>query len=183
MRKKVMFGGAVLTAVIASAAVAETYQSAKLAEDGIHDPTNESVQNIMQEPGEAMVDFPMDRLGMINWVKAMDEGFINPRKSLSGDEFDGEMMLEMDLDIIMKQTSFMPYVRFPHLPHTKWLNCSNCHPKIFVPQLEGNPVTMEKVLRGEYCGVCHDKVAFSLMTCERCHSVPHEQSAPAFVGK
>lgn len=129
------------------------------------------------------MDFPMDRLGMIDWVKSINEGYVNPRKSISGDEFDGEMLLEMDLDIIMKQTSNMPHVRFPHLAHTKWLACSNCHPKIFVPQYEANPVSMEKVLRGEFCGVCHDKVSFPLMTCERCHSVSHEESAPAFLNK
>lgn len=183
MKKSKYYGGVVLMLGLVSAAFADTYQSAKLAEDGIHDPTNESVQNIMQEPGEAMVDFPMDRLGMIDWVKAIDEEYVTPRKSLSGDEFDGEMLLEMDMDIIMKQTSFMPHVRFPHLAHTKWLTCSNCHPKIFIPQLEGNPVSMEKVLRGEFCGVCHDKVSFSLLTCERCHSVQHDASSPVYLKK
>ena len=71
---------------------------------------------------------------------------------------------------------FMPWVRFPHKPHTKWLACSNCHPAIFLPQEGANDISMNKVLRGEYCGVCHDKVAFSLFVCERCHSVPHEGS-------
>jgi c(7)-type cytochrome triheme protein len=88
--------------------------------------------------------------------------------------------MTMDLDIVMKNTQFMPWVRFPHLQHTKWLACENCHPKIFVPQEHANPISMNKVLRGEYCGVCHDKVAFALFVCERCHSVPHEGSGPAW---
>ncbi|NOY63581.1 MAG: hypothetical protein GXP10_10625 [Gammaproteobacteria bacterium] len=150
-----------------------------LAEDGIHDPDNPAV-NTLQNPDEALADFPTDRRGEVNWVRAINEGYINPRKSLTGDEFGGEMLLEMDMDIIMKQTRQMPHVRFPHLAHTQWLACSNCHPKIFKPQLEGNPVSMDKILRGEFCGRCHDKVSFALWTCERCHSVPHENSPPAW---
>ena len=163
-----------------SASAADTYQTQRLAEDGIHDPENETIQ-ILQEPVEAMIDFPLDRRGRVDWVRALRDGKINPRRSLSGDEFGGEMMLETDMDIIMKQTSNMPHVRFPHLAHTEWLTCNNCHPKIFQPQLESNPVSMEKILKGEFCGRCHDKVSFSLWTCERCHSVPHKDSADAFI--
>ena len=159
---------------------AETYQTPRLLEDGIHDPQNNAIQ-VLQEPVEAMVDFPLDRRGKVDWVKAIREGKINPRRSLDGDEFGGEMMLEMDMDIIMKQTADMPHVRFPHLAHTEWLTCNNCHPKIFQPQYESNPVTMEKILKGEFCGRCHDKVSFSLWTCERCHSVPHEGSSEAWI--
>lgn len=172
--------GVVMVFAVSLVAVAETYETARLAEDGIHDPENEAIQ-ILQEPVEAMVDFPLDRRGKVDWVKAIQSGKIDPRKSLSGDEYGGEMMLEMDMDIIMKQTANMPHVRFPHLAHTQWLNCSNCHPKIFQPQYEANPVTMDKILKGEFCGRCHDKVAFSLFTCERCHSVPHEGSSEVFV--
>jgi c(7)-type cytochrome triheme protein len=87
-------------------------------------------------------------------------------------------MLEMDMDIIMTNTAYMPHVRFPHLAHTQWLDCSNCHPKIFVPEKGANPVHMNAIFRGEFCGRCHDKVSFSLFICERCHSVVHEGSGP-----
>lgn len=165
---------------ISTVSFAETYQTPRLLDDGIHDPENDAIQ-ILQEPVEAMVDFPLDRRGKVDWVKAIREGKINPRKSLDGDEFGGEMMLEMDMDIIMKQTANMPYVRFPHLAHTEWLTCNNCHPKLFQPQMESNLVTMEKILKGEFCGLCHDKVSFSLWTCERCHSVPHKESSDAWI--
>jgi c(7)-type cytochrome triheme protein len=169
-----------LSMLISITATADVYKTQKLAEDGIHDPTNDAIQ-ILQEPGEAMVDFPMDRRGKVDWVKAIRSGKIHPRKSRSGDEYGGkEIMLEMDMDIIMKQTANMPYVRFPHLAHTQWLACSNCHFEIFIPRYEGNSVSMEKILKGKFCGRCHDKVAFSLWTCERCHSVPHEGSSPAY---
>ena len=163
-----------------SFAHAETYKTQRLTEDGIHDPTNDAIK-ILQEPGEAMVDFPVDRRGQIDWVQAIRDKKVNPRRSLSGGEFDGEMMLETDMDIIMKRTATMPNIRFPHLAHTQWLTCNNCHPKIFVPQRGENPVSMEKILKGEFCGRCHDKVSFSLWTCERCHSVPHETSGTAYI--
>jgi c(7)-type cytochrome triheme protein len=148
---------------------AETSESPR--NDGIHDPANDAIA-ILQDPAQAMADFPRDRRHHVDWVKALDEGLIAPRADLLGE---GEMQV-LDKDIIMKNTQHMPWVRFPHKAHTKWLACDNCHPAIFAPKENANPISMNKVLRGEYCGVCHDKVAFSLFICERCHSVPHEGS-------
>lgn len=139
--------------------------------DGIHDNFNNSIVTL-QDPTKALADFPRDRRNQVDWVAALGKGHIEPRADLRGKS----KMQTMDLDIIMKNTQYMPWVRFPHLPHTKWLACSNCHPDIFVPKENANPITMNKVLRGQYCGVCHDKVAFAIFICERCHSVPHEGS-------
>ena len=81
-------------------------------------------------------------------------------------------MQVLDLDIIMKNTAQMPWVKFPHSAHTLWLDCSNCHGAIFEPKTGANPIDMAKIFRGESCGVCHTKVAFTvLFACERCHSV------------
>lgn len=151
-----------------------------LAEDGIHDPANPAIRNL-QLPAESMASFPKDRRGEVDWVRTLRTGVINPRKSISGDEVGGvEVMQELNLDIIMTNTKQMPHVRFPHLAHTEWLACSNCHPAIFVPRENANPISMEKILKGQYCGVCHDKVSFSLFNCERCHSIPHAESGPAW---
>jgi c(7)-type cytochrome triheme protein len=139
--------------------------------DGIHDTQSNSIA-ILQDPTKALADFPRDRRNQVDWVAALDQGLIEPRADLLG----GSSMQTMDLDILMKNTQNMPWVRFPHLQHTKWLACANCHPSIFIPKQDANPIDMNKVLRGEYCGVCHDKVAFALFICERCHSVPHEGS-------
>ena len=142
-----------------------------LYDDGKHDASNDAIA-VLQDPTVALKDFPLDRRQQVNWVKTLEQGLIEPRPSLTGT---GEMLV-MDMDILFTNTKDMPYVRFPHLQHTRWLDCSNCHPKIFIPRRGANPVSMNKVLRGEFCGVCHDKVAFSLFICERCHSVPHEGS-------
>lgn len=141
--------------------------------DEFHD-TKANAITVLQDPTLAMKDFPRDRRMEVDWVKTLDQGHIEPRADLLGQS----KMTVMDKDILMKNTQFMPWVKFPHLQHTKWLACENCHPKIFIPKEDANPISMNKVLRGEYCGVCHDKVAFALFVCERCHSVPHKGSGP-----
>ncbi len=147
-----------------------------IREDGLHDPANDAI-DALQDPRKAMGSFPFDRRGGINWVKAIDEGIINPRMTRTWEEY----MNIMDMDMIFKDTGQMPYVRFPHLAHTRWLDCSNCHPAIFIPQKGGNPeIGMDAIIAGKYCGRCHDKVAFPLWTCERCHSVPHDGSPAAW---
>lgn len=140
-------------------------------EDGIHDPDNDAVK-VLQEPIEAMETFPRDNSGVIDWVKTLDQGLIAPRKGLYGDE----EMHAVDFDVIFKNTGSMPYVRYPHRQHTEWLTCINCHPKIFLPQKGGNPVTMSGIMQGKYCGICHGKVAFPpTKNCGRCHSVPRDK--------
>lgn len=146
-----------------------------IEDDGLHDLNNDAVKTL-QNPVVAMKDFPFDRRGGVNWVKAIDQGIVSPRTSLKGDQ---EMNM-MDMDIYLKNTGEMPWVRFPHLAHTRWLDCSNCHPAIFLPQKGANKIGMDAIIAGQYCGRCHDKVAFPLWTCERCHSVPHENSPAAW---
>lgn len=146
-----------------------------IEDDGLHDPNNDAIKTL-QNPVVAMKDFPFDRRGGVNWVKAIDQGVVTPRTSLTGDQ---EMNM-MDMDIYLKNTGEMPWVRFPHLAHTRWLDCSNCHPAIFIPQKGANKIGMDAIISGQYCGRCHDKVAFPLWTCERCHSVPHEGSPAAW---
>jgi len=141
--------------------------------DGIHDVLNESL-GILQDPVQAMAEFPRDRRGEVDWVLALDEALIEPRADLLGQS---EMQV-LDMDIIMKRTQLMPWVLFPHSSHTAWLDCTNCHDGIFTPRAGANGITMNAVLAGEYCGVCHGKVSFSLFVCERCHSVPHPGSGP-----
>jgi c(7)-type cytochrome triheme protein len=147
----------------------------KLETDGVHDPSNAAIHSL-QEPSEAMAAFPYDRRGGVDWVKAINLGIINPRANLTGED----EMVVMDLDILFKDTGNMPWVRFPHKAHTQWLACSNCHPKIFIPEAGANNPSMDGILAGKWCGRCHDKVAFALWICERCHSVPNKNSPPAW---
>ena len=135
----------------------------------VHDPANPDYWKL-QQPRDAFSALPADARGRPDWMRALREGLVQPRASVRGGQ---EAMQVLDLDILMKNTAQMPYVKFPHNAHTQWLACSNCHDGLFVPKAGANPTTMPKILAGESCGTCHAKVAFSAMfTCERCHSVP-----------
>jgi c(7)-type cytochrome triheme protein len=112
---------------------------------------------------------PKTDLGYIDWVAALKQGIINPKESLDPNY---RPMPPIDFDVRFEFEANKNNVLFPHLPHTMWLDCRNCHPAIFRMQAGTNPVTMEKILRGEFCGRCHGVVAFPISDCDRCHSQP-----------
>lgn len=134
----------------------------------LHDPQNPDISRL-QKMEEATRDLPYDTIGFPDWMRALRDGLITPRSDLSGK---GSMEI-LDLDIIMKNTKEMPHVRFPHRSHTLWLACSNCHPTPFKPIAGSSVIQMADIFRGQYCGMCHDRVAFvTFFSCNRCHSVP-----------
>lgn len=111
---------------------------------------------------------PKDQIGAVNWVKALEDGDIKPRAGLDN-KTPEQPVLPLDVEL---QPPAQPLfkVTFPHKQHTEWLACYNCHPKIFQMQKGADPITMGKILTGEYCGRCHGKVAFAVPTgCPRCH--------------
>jgi c(7)-type cytochrome triheme protein len=132
--------------------------------------TEEEELILLDEEHPIAFDYlPKTLLGYVDWVKAITEGVINPKESLSPDY---RPMPPIDFDVVFQIEGEMPDVVYPHYPHTIWLDCRNCHPAIFKMQAGSNPVTMEKILRGEFCGRCHGKVAFPISDCKRCHSRP-----------
>lgn len=149
----------------------DEHRNAAPAEDGIHDAANDGT-HVLQPPLIAYDGLPTTEFGnYVDWVKSLDEGLLKPRY----DRFDPTVEpLVMDLDIVREVKASMPDVVFPHKPHTQWLHCSNCHPKIFIPQRNANVITMSAILLGEKCGVCHGKVSFPITTksCVKCHSKP-----------
>ena len=149
----------------------EKVRNAAPAEDGIHDSATEST-HVLQPPLIAYDGLPKTEFGnYVDWVKSLDKGLLKPRY----DRFDPTVEpLVMDLDIVREVKASMPDVVFPHKPHTQWLHCSNCHPKIFIPQKNANVINMSAILLGKKCGVCHGKVSFPITTksCKKCHSKP-----------
>ncbi len=138
-----------------------------LTGDGVHDSSNPALF-LLQDPADALSSLPPDAAGnRVRWVKALEDGYINPRTNIQPDT---EIEV-LDLDIIMPRTGSAKYVLFPHKAHTEWLDCSNCHESIFISEAGATPVTMLQILSGEYCGRCHGAVAFPLTECDRCHSV------------
>jgi c(7)-type cytochrome triheme protein len=137
-----------------------------LAKDGVHDPKSPAI-GVLQEPGQALSALPADTAGnYVKWVEALDKGVINPRTNIKPET---SVRLREDSIIISKFGS-MPAVSFPHRPHTLWLDCSNCHEKLFVSKAGANKYSMQKILEGEQCGVCHGAVAFPLTECRLCHN-------------
>ena len=135
------------------------------------DRSNEAYP-LLQRPAQAMAGFPLDATGAVDWVATLAEGRIRPRAERYSA---GTMERRFDV-ILMKDTREMPWVRFPHAEHTEWLACSNCHPRPFVDKAGANDITMDSIFSGRDCGVCHDRVSFSVEQCERCHNVLHEGS-------
>ncbi len=146
-------------------------KNASPAEDGIHDPENPGT-HVLQPPKEAYEGLPKTEFGnYVDWVKALDEGLINPRWEKTDPTAEPFVM---DLDIVRPVKASVPDVVFPHRQHTMWLECSNCHPAIFIPQKGANQISMSAILLGQKCGVCHGKVSFPITTksCKKCHSKP-----------
>jgi c(7)-type cytochrome triheme protein len=139
-----------------------------LERNPIYDESNPDFSRL-QRIDEATRHLKRDVVGFPDWMAALRSGAIAPRAGLSP----ADKMNVLELDVTMRNTKEMPYVRFPHQSHTVWLDCSNCHPVPFVPKAGANPVSMSEIFRGQYCGMCHDRVAFiTFFSCDRCHSVP-----------
>ena len=137
------------------------------AEDGIHDPTNSGTM-LLQPPKVAFESLSKSKSGnRVDWVQALQNGEIAPRYERMDEN---AKPVVMDLNIVREVKGSMPDVVYPHKQHTEWLDCSNCHPAIFIPQKGANQISMASILLGQKCGVCHGKVAFPVSECRRCHS-------------
>lgn len=115
---------------------------------------------------------PKDGTENVSWTAAVLNGYISPKGSLDPDA-EEEPIFNLNIFIEAK-VPLMANVIFPHSIHTYWLSCNNCHPKIFIPEAGANPITMDEIFKGEWCGRCHGKVAFTFWprsNCTRCHSI------------
>ena len=159
-----------------SASLADDWKA--LEEDELHDPSNPAI-SILQDPEEALSVLAPDTAGnQVDWAEALRQGQIEPRASLQGEA----TRRQHDTDIVMKNTLDQPYVLFPHKTHNEWMSCEMCHETLFRSVLDGNAISMAKILDGEHCGVCHGAVAFPLTECDRCHSVSAQSSTAASSG-
>ncbi len=115
---------------------------------------------------------PKDRFGLIDWADSIKSGAVKPLGSLDPKKKETP---PFDMDVVVyTKSQFMPDVIYPHKIHTMWLTCTNCHPKIFpMNAKQANAMmTMPAIAAGEFCGKCHNRVAFPLSDCERCHIKP-----------
>ncbi|VAW84148.1 Putative cytochrome c [hydrothermal vent metagenome] len=165
--------GMLLTFGLGTAAQAEVKsfqihgETTPLAGNGIHDPENDAIE-VFQHPTTAMKDFPRDTVGVIDWVKTLEEGKLIARANRLGTE----KKETFDLDIIRTNTGEMPNVTFSHAKHSTQMDCKSCHSGLFEKKSNATEITMSAILTGDKCGVCHGKVAFPpTNNCMRCHNV------------
>lgn len=118
---------------------------------------------------------PLDKYGLVDWVKVVIDKRINPQYSLEPDVkpegepiFDAKILFEMKGD-------FTDNVLFPHFIHSWWLSCEICHSTvdgaIFEPVAGNNNIKMTEMVDDKWCGRCHNGVAFPLVDCKRCHNM------------
>lgn len=128
---------------------------------------------------EALGMLPLDAVGGVDWVAAVEEGLAVPKLVLDvdatapftldnlvggGAAAPGSPFLDFTLEMTPDDNPYFK-VEFPHSSHTLFLACSSCHPGV-----REWDVPMERILAGQACGQCHGKVSFDLETgCPRCH--------------
>jgi c(7)-type cytochrome triheme protein len=114
---------------------------------------------------------PMSGFGNgIDWALALKSGRISPKNTLSVAA--PPMPLPEKLRLPMKLGTPAPRsdVTFSHEDHFRELDCSSCHPDIFNIKKKGTvDFSMDRNIFGDYCGVCHMRVAFPMNDCKRCH--------------
>jgi c(7)-type cytochrome triheme protein len=103
----------------------------------------------------------------IDWLRAEDEQLITPRS-----RHPEKMPFAKDIPLQPAAKTVAP-VTFSHRTHGRQVACDSCHPEpfSFKPQ-RTKAFTMQEMLAGGACGICHLRVAFPLHECTRCHTPP-----------
>jgi len=113
--------------------------------------------------------FPKTKYGNdINWGKAVDKGLIAPVNYLTLKP-PAEVAIIKPL-LLEAEWNNIPAAVFSHKKHMQWLDCNICHPDIFnIKKKTTKHFAMVRIMKREFCGVCHLTVAFPMNDCKRCH--------------
>jgi c(7)-type cytochrome triheme protein len=106
----------------------------------------------------------------IDWVEAESRGLIKPIDALEGISAQRPPIKAQKDFSIEANVDWVSDVVFSHKKHAFWNGCEVCHPEIFPIKKGAQRYTMLEIDSGLYCGVCHDKVAFPILDCQRCHT-------------
>jgi len=109
---------------------------------------------------------------LIDWQAAESQGLIRPVDFLPGISI-ARAPLKVQKDFRITSRGWMPNITFSHKKHALWNGCELCHPDIF-PSVKIGTVkySMFQIYDGQYCGICHGRVAFPLNDCQKCHTNP-----------
>jgi len=114
---------------------------------------------------------PKNALGNgIDWEAAENRGLIKPIDVLEGISVQRPPIKAQKDFSIEANVTWVSDVIFSHKKHAFWNGCEVCHPEIFPIKKGSKRYTMLEIDSGAYCGVCHDKVAFPILDCSRCHT-------------
>ena len=117
-------------------------------------------------------NFPKERFGNgIDWELTESSGLVKLIDYIEGVSIKRKSMAVQKDFTLNSKVEGMPDIIFSHAKHTTWNGCELCHPEIFVGVKKGaTKYSMVEIYDGKYCGVCHIKVAFPLLDCQRCHT-------------
>ena len=121
---------------------------------------------------------PVDRFGLIDWLKMKRDNVFVPIASLQNDYKERTRDNKI---LFISKSNFVNNVLFDHKVHSDWIDCSSCHPALFIDKLGGNDMKMRDMSKGRYCGHCHGKVSFKFADCKRCHSQPPNEQVDALI--
>jgi c(7)-type cytochrome triheme protein len=116
-----------------------------------------------------LLHFPKAKYGNeINWVKAVNKGLIEPKNYLTIKPSEDVAIIKPI--VLEAEWNNIPAAVFSHKAHMQWLDCNLCHPDIFnIKKKTTKHFAMVRILKKEFCGVCHLTVAFPMNDCKRCH--------------
>lgn len=119
------------------------------------------------DPDSVLAMLPRDAIGHADWVAAIRTGLMRPRPAIGARFEDSPAPFGFDFFLAGKDTSFD--ASFPHSVHTQIIACAQCHGRLF--RYRNVKYQMQDLLEGRYCGECHGKVSFPVVSgCERCHT-------------
>ena len=135
-------------------------------------------------PDSALAMLPRDHAGNVDWQAAVTQGVIRPRPTLPGRKAPDSTGFQFNFDFFFPGPDTTFDASFPHSAHTQWLNCQQCHSRIF--RYRGTPIKMGDIFQGKFCAECHGKVSYPVMTgCERCHTklkMPADRAKAELIG-
>lgn len=86
----------------------------------------------------------------------------------------GDIVIDRHAEVMTKVG--LNAVAFPHWFHRIRYKCKVCHEDIFLMKKGENDITMASIVKGDFCGKCHNgKIAWDPLYCDRCHSFKPQQ--------
>ncbi|RJQ56856.1 MAG: hypothetical protein C4526_00740 [Nitrospiraceae bacterium] len=145
--------------------------------DEVCDRCHSSGKDVKRENNfsELTAKLPKERFGNgIDWEKAEKDNLIKLIDFIDGVSISRKKEMPVQKDFSLEpKVSGLPEIVFSHQKHTVWNGCEVCHPDIFTGVKKGaTKYSMIEIFDGKFCGVCHGKVAFPTMDCQRCHVKP-----------